>query len=85
MKKYAFQLPNGILILYGENLTSCIPYIDNCVDSAEDICEYCSDHGISLEYRTWTVKGIIEYLRIVRVGRKYGIRVKFRWMKYSDC
>ena len=31
---YGYHLPNGDLLIYGENLEMCIPNIDNAVDSA---------------------------------------------------
>ena len=72
---YGYRLPHGTLILYGHNMKSCIPYIDNAIDSVEDICKYCSRHNLHILYQmNHSFVGLIEYLRVYRLTKKYSVR-----------
>ena len=72
---YGYRLPHSILILYGENIGKCIPYIDNAVDSVEDVCKYCSTHDLRiLHRRNHSFIGMIEFLRVYRLTKKYSVR-----------
>lgn len=76
MKKfYGYHLPHGTLFLYGKTLNECIPYIDNCIDSVEDICKYCSMHNLHIFYKpNHSIYGLIEYIRVSNLANKYSVR-----------
>lgn len=67
---YGYHLDRGDLILYGDNLKSVIPYIDNCCNSVEDICDYCNKHDIGL---TYVGRDLYESWRVKRVAMRYGV------------
>ena len=72
---YGYRLPHGTLILYGHNMKSCIPYIDNAIDSVEDICKYCSQHELRIIHQTnHSFNGLIEHIRVYRLINKYSVR-----------
>lgn len=72
---YGYHLPNGDLLIYGENLEMCVPHIDNAVDSVEDICEYCSKHNLRILHRIHcSISGLVEYFRVSRLAKKYSVR-----------
>jgi hypothetical protein len=78
---YGYHLPNGDLLIYGDNLETCIPYIDNVVDSVEDICEYCSQHNLRILHKThFSIRGLIEYIRVSRLTKKYSVRGTWKEM-----
>ena len=72
---YGFRLPYGTLILYGDNMKVCVPYIDNTVNSVEDVCKYCSHHNLRVLHQTHcSLSGLIEHIRVYRLINKYSIR-----------
>ena len=76
MKKiYGYHLQNGDLYLYGEMLQACIPYIEQSVNSIDDICQYCSNHNICLIYKPHNIfSGWFELIRVNRLLKKYSVR-----------
>ena len=72
---YSFELDNGRIYLYGDNVDSCTPYIDGIVNSVEDICIYCKAHKIKTYYKPngKTLADIVFYLRILRLSIKYKV------------
>lgn len=72
---YGYHLPHGTLFLYGENLENCIPYINNIVNSVEDICIYCSSHNFNILYNpNRSFNGLIEYFRVYKIVNEYSVR-----------
>lgn len=72
---YGYHLPHGDLLIYGENIETCIPYIDNTVDSVEDVCEYCSRHNLYILHKIhFSIRGLIEHIRVSRLTKKYSVR-----------
>lgn len=71
---YAFNTPSGILILYGDNMDKCKPYITDAVDSVEDVCEYCKAHGLSVFYKAKkTLAGLLGLIRTYRLTKIYSV------------
>ena len=72
---YGYRLPHGTLILYGHNMESCIPYIDNAINSVEDVCKYCSQHDLHILHQAnHSFIGWIEHIRVYRLAKKYSVR-----------
>lgn len=72
---YGYQLPHSILILYGKNMNMCVPYIDDAIDSVEDVCKYCLQHDIRILHKIqYSFLGFIEYLRVYGLTKKYSVR-----------
>lgn len=72
---YGYHLPHGTLFLYGDNLKSCIPYINDIVNSVEDICIYCSSHNFHVLHNpNHSFNGLIEYFRVYRLTKEYSVR-----------
>lgn len=71
-----YHLKYGDLILYGENLKTCTPYIDNVIECVEDIFDYCSAHDIRIFYNIThsIVYGLIEYFRVKVFIKRYSVR-----------
>lgn len=76
MKKiYGYNLPHSLLILYGNNMNACRPYIDNAVNSVEDVCQYCSVHNLRILHKIpYSPNGFVEYIRVYRLTKKYSVR-----------
>lgn len=78
-KLYGIHLKYGDLILFGENLESCKSYINDCllsyqIDTVEDVCIYCSRHGISIAYMiTKPIYCVFEYLKVRNMCKKYSV------------
>lgn len=76
---YGYQLPHSTLILYGNNMKTCMPYIDDAIDSVEDVCKYCSQHNLRILCQTdHSVQSLIEYLRVYRLAKRYSVRGSWR-------
>lgn len=72
---YGYHLLDGDLLIYGDNMETCIPYIDNVVDSVEDVCEYCSRHNLCILHKIhFSIRGLIEHIRVCRLTKKYSVR-----------
>lgn len=72
---YAYHLPHGLLVIYGNNMKTCMPYIDNAVNSVEDVCIYCSQHNLQILHQTHhSFNGLIEYIRVYHLTKKYSVR-----------
>ena len=71
---YAFYLPHGSVFLYGENLNHCKTYVDTSIDSFEDLCIYCKNHGLRIYYLgKKSVPAFFEGILIRTLTRKYGV------------
>lgn len=72
---YGYKLPHGTLILYGHNLKVCKNYIDDVINSVEDVCKYCSNHNIHIIHKyTHNIIGFTEFIRVYRLTKKYNVR-----------
>ena len=59
---YGYKLPHGTLILYGPNLKVCKNYIDDVINSVEDVCKYCYNHNIHIIHKyTHSIIGFTEF------------------------
>ncbi len=77
----SFIFPNEKLIVYGEKLSSCLLYFyyNSEIQSAEDICIYASTHDLSVIFvPSFSIKGLHEYLRILRLTLKYSVLGSYR-------
>lgn len=80
---YGFHIPHGILMLYGDNMEKCIPYIDDAVDSVEDICNYCSLHNLRIFHKpNRSLNGLLEIFRVRRLTKKYSVYSSWKELKY---
>ena len=71
---YSFNIPSGVLILYGDNIQRCKPYLDDIVDSVEDICIYCKQHELKVYHKTnKNIKGLIGFIITYRLTKKYSV------------
>jgi len=72
---YKFFIPHGELILYGDNLKACKPYIDNVgLESVEDLCLYCKQHGLRIYHNPQrSLRGFLTIPRVLNLTRKYSV------------
>lgn len=75
MDKYGFRLFSGILFICGENLQP--EYIDNAVDSVEDVCIYSANRNFYLLYMATKISGLFEYIRVRRIAKRYNLEIHF--------
>ena len=83
---YGFRLPNSLLVVYGHNMSACKPYIENAIDSVEDICKYCREHDLHILCKPiLSIAGLLEYLRVRRLTGKYSVNGSWSdFSKYAD-
>ena len=75
MQTYNYQLPNGVLVIYGRNVDYMQSYLDAHSDSVESLCSYCHTHNLHICYirRNKTLRSLLEYLRIERLKYKHNV------------
>lgn len=75
MQTYNYQLPNGILVIYGHNVDYMQTYLDTHSGSVENLCNYCHTHNLHICYvrRNKTLRSLLEYLRIERLKLKHNV------------
>ena len=73
-KFYKFNLPNGEIYIFGDNLEKCIPFIEDVTDSIVGMCEYCSNHKLHIFHNpNRGFKGVLEYIYVYWLTKKYGV------------
>ena len=71
---YIIHIPKGSLYLYGANLDICVPYIDDCINCVEDVCDYCHNHQLQVFYEpNHKIGSMIELFRVIRLTSKYHV------------
>lgn len=71
---HSFDIPSGMLMIYGDNMIKCASYINNTVNSVEDICIYCKKHDLRIFHKTnRSITGFIGLIRTCILGKKYGV------------
>ena len=75
MQTYSYQLPNGVLVIYGHNVDYMQTYLDDHSDSVENLCSYCHTHNLRVCYvrRSKTLRSLLEYLRVERLKLKHNV------------
>lgn len=76
---YGFHLKNSNLFVYGKNMQYCITYIDNAINSVEDICIYCQLHHLHIYCQpNRSLYGLADFLRVYMLGKKYSVYGSFK-------
>ena len=77
---YGYHTKHGDLILYGNNIKVCKPYMDGITtDCIEDVCEYCSKHDIRIFHKfNYSICGLIEFILVYFLTKKYGVRSSWK-------
>ena len=75
---WGVRLIHGALMLWGENVKICKAYLEEALveyrlNSVEDICIYCKNHGISVSYLSAGKLNLHEYFLVRKIGRKYSV------------
>ena len=52
---YGYHLDHGDIIIFGDNIKYCLLYIDNNINSVEDICEYCCEKEHKYFYYIYSI------------------------------
>ena len=74
-KIHSYDIPHGVLYLYGGDLQMCLPYIKGLCNSVEGICLYCQQHNILIYHKpNFSVFGFFEIFRVGRLTTKYSVR-----------
>ena len=84
---YGFHCKSGDLIVYGNNIKICRPYIDNLVfNCVEDLCDYCSQHNLRVWHKhNCSLNGLFEIFRVRRLTKKYSVYSSWKELKqYLD-
>ena len=70
---FKYCIPHGELIIYGDNMSLCKPYI-NDIDqkTVENICMYCQQHDLRVFHKPdKNLRGYLEIPRVARLTKKY--------------
>lgn len=72
---YGYHLDHGNIIIFGDNLKYCIQYIDSCINSVEDICEYCKTHELLVSYisQRKNINTMITYFHVRKLAKRYNV------------
>lgn len=75
---WGVRLIHGALMLWGENVKVCKEYLQDALveyrlNSVEDICIYCKNHGISVSYINDGNIDLHEYYLVRKIARKYSV------------
>ena len=84
---YGYHLDHGNIIIFGDNMKYCLPYIDNNINSVEDICEYCNTHHLLVTYITAkkNINAFITYARFRKLAKKYNVFASSKdLIKYTE-
>lgn len=65
----------GELIVYGDNLKSCLSYINYSEDdSVAGLCYYCKEHHLRVVYEPYkTITGLLSKSRVTSITKRYGV------------
>ena len=73
---FVIRLLYSNLYLYGDDLHIYMPYIEDIVDSVEDICIYCKQRNIHIYH--WSnfksLNGIIEFFRVLILLKRHKVK-----------
>lgn len=77
---YGFHAKGGDLIIYGDNVKICRPYLDDIsTDFVEDVCEYCSQHNIRIFHKfDRSIGGLIALVEVYILTKKYNVRSSWK-------
>ena len=86
---YGLHIPHGDLIIYGDNMLRCKPYLDNVVNAAdciEDLYDYCSQHKLRIYHMPKrSIGGFFEVFLIRKLAKKYSVHSSWKETKqYLD-
>ena len=86
---YGIHIPHGDLVLYGDNMLRCKPYLDDVVtasDYVEDLYDYCSRHELLIWHKPKrSIGGLYEIFRIRKLAKKYSVHSSWKELKqYLD-
>ena len=80
---YVYHIPYGDLFLYGDNINMCRQYIDDAIDSVEDICDYCAKHNLRIFHKpNRSLNGLLEIFRVRRLTKKYSVYSSWKELKH---
>lgn len=84
---YGYHLDYGDILIFGDNIRYCVQYIDNCINSVEDICEYCNTHHLLVTYITAkkNINAFTTYIRFRKLAKKYHVFASSKkFIKYCE-
>lgn len=80
IKEYilTFNIPSGVLMVYGDSEKAVKGYIGNAVDCVEDVCVYCKNHDLKVYHKTkFGIVGLLGFLRTYRLCKKHSVYSSF--------